>query len=65
MIDNTNKLYGIFIRQCTPALRLKIKGDAEYENKLSDLDTLLLFQKIKKTTEGVDMKENTDLTLHE
>ena len=65
MIDNTNKLYGIFIGQCTQALRPTIKGDAKYENKSSDFDTLWLLQKIKKTNAGVDIKSNPALTLHE
>ena len=51
--------------QCTPELISTIKGDAEYENKPSGFDTLWLLQKIKKTTSGVDMKANPDLTLHE
>ena len=33
--------------------------------KSSDLDTLWLIQKIKKTAAGVEMKANPDLTLHE
>ena len=50
---------------CTPTLRSKIKGDAEYENKSCDFDTLWLLQKIKKTTEGVYMKTNPALNFHE
>ena len=65
LIENTNKLYSIVIGQCTPELRLTIKGDAEYKKKLSDFDTLWLLQKIKKTTVGVDKRANPYLTLHE
>ena len=64
LIENTNKLYGIVIRQCTPPLRSTIEGGAEYEKKSSDFDTLWLLQKINNTTTGVDMKENLDLNLH-
>ena len=48
LIENKNKLYGIVIVQCTPALRQTIKGDAEYEKKSSDFDTLWLIQKNKE-----------------
>ena len=48
LIDNTNKLHGIVIGQCTPPLRSTIKGDAEYEKKSSDFDTLWLLQKNKE-----------------
>ena len=65
LIENTNKLYGIVIGQCTPALRATIKGDAEYEKMSSYFDTLWLLKKINKTTTGVDMKANPDLTLHD
>ena len=65
LIENTNKLYGIVIGYCKSDLRSKIKGDAEYENKSSDFDTLSLLQKIKKLSTGVDIKTNRDLTLHE
>ena len=64
MIENTNRLYGIVIGQCTPPLILTIKGDAEYEKKSSGFDTLKLLQKIKKTTVGVEMKANPCFTLH-
>ena len=37
--ENANKLYGIVIGQCTPPLRLTIKGDAEYGKTSSDFDT--------------------------
>ena len=33
LIENTNKLYGIFIGQCTPELRSTIKRDAEYKQE--------------------------------
>ena len=65
LVENTNNLYGIVIRECTPPLISTIKGDAEYEKKSSDFDTLWPRQKIKKTTAGVDMKANPDLTFHE
>ena len=42
LIENANKLYGIVIVQCTPTLRLTIKGDAEYGKKSSNFDTLWL-----------------------
>ena len=58
LIYDTNKLYGIVIVQCTSPLRSTIKGDAEYKTKSSDFDTLWLLQKIKKTTAGVNMKDN-------
>ena len=65
LIENTDKLYGIVLGKFTPPLRPTIKGDAGYEKKSSDFDTLWLLQKIKETTAGVDMKENIYLTLHE
>ena len=65
MAENANNFYGIVIGQCTPPLRLKIKGDAEYRKKSSDFDTLWLLEKNKKITAGVDTKENPMLTLHE
>ena len=65
LIENTNKFYGKVIEQCTPQLRSTIKGDTEYEKKSSDVDTLWLLQKIKKTTAGVSMKENPDLNVHQ
>ena len=65
LIQNTNKLYGIVIGQCTPELISIIKVEAEYKKKSSDFDTLWLLQKVNKTTAGVDMKANTDLRLHE
>ena len=65
LTENANKLCGIVIVQCTPPLRSKIKGDAEYREKSFNFDTLWLFKKIKKTTGGVDTKANPALTLHE
>ena len=65
LTENANKLYGIVIRQCTPPLRSTIKHDVEYGIKSSDLDTLWVLKNIKKTTTGVDMKANPELTLHE
>ena len=65
LTENANKLYGIVIGKCMPPLRSTIKHDAEYGIKSSDFDTLWLLKKIKKTTAGMDMKENPALTLHE
>ena len=65
LTENANKLYGIVIGKCTPTLRLKIKGDAEYGGNSSDFDTLWLLNKIKNTTADVDTKTNPAITLHE
>ena len=42
LIENENKLYGIVIVQCTPPLKLTIKGDAEYRKQSSNFDILCL-----------------------
>ena len=48
LTENANKLCGIVIGQCTPPLRSKIKGDAEYGKKSSDFDTFWLLIKKRK-----------------
>ena len=65
LTENSNKLYVIVIGKCTPPLRSKIKGDADYGKKSSDFDTLWLLIKIKNSIAGVDTKANPVLTLHE
>ena len=44
LTENANKLYGIVIGQCTPPLRLTIKGDSEY-GKIHPTLTLCGFKK--------------------
>ena len=65
LTENTKKLYGIVIGQCTPPLRSTIKHDEEYGIKSLYFDTLWLLKKIKKMTAGVDINTNPALTLHE
>jgi len=63
--DNMNKVYGLVIGQCSPALRSTLKGDSEYDVRLSTYDSLWLLKKLKTITAGVDTKGNKAVTLHE
>jgi len=63
--QNINKIYGLVIGQCTPALCSTLKSNAEYKDKSTDYDALWLLKKLKVLTAGVDQKDNPAYTIHE
>jgi len=63
--ENVNKLHGLMIGQCMPALHSTIKADNEYEEKSKKFDALWLMQKFKVIVAGIDLIANPALTLHE
>jgi len=62
--QNINKIYGLVIGQCTPALCSTLKSDAEYKEKSADHDTLWVLKKLKVLTAEVDQEANPAYTLH-
>ena len=57
--QNKAKLYGTIWGQCSPVLKSKVIGDAEYKVHAKEFDCVWLLQKLKKTCAGIDNNSNT------
>ena len=52
--ENSEKLFGLIIGQCTHALLAEIKASPDYEIKAEDSDSLWLMKQVKHLSIGVD-----------
>ena len=64
LASNMNRIHGIIWGQCTPGLKLVLKGNKDYPTKSNFFYYLWLMKEAKNITAGLDVKINDSTILY-